>query len=148
VWRTDPLITDVGVRAAGKVMRDAPIKCWCRRTVVQGVGLRIMVSYAREDYVIAQELTETLRLFGYDPWTDSSAHSGAAWWTEIVYRVQQCDVLLTALSPSLLTSRACTLERQYALALNKVQLPVMLAPVAMHSLPPDFTYVHVLPRSS
>jgi hypothetical protein len=104
--------------------------------------MRIVISYAREDRAVVHELAETLASFGHQPWTDAGAHSGARWWDEIVQRIQQCDVLLAVTSPASLTSRACTLERQYALALNKVLLPVRVAPVNLQGLPSEFAEIH------
>lgn len=102
----------------------------------------IVISYAREDRGIVEELAQTLRLWGHDAWTDAGAHSGARWWDEIVGRIQTCDVLLAVTSPASLVSNACTLERRYAMALDKVVLPVQVAPVNMQSLPPEFAAIH------
>jgi len=104
--------------------------------------VRIVISYAREDRGTVEELFETLRLLGHQPWTDAGAHSGARWWDEIMLRIQQCDVLLAVTSPASLSSRACTLERQYALALNKVLLPVLVAPINMQGLPSEMAQIH------
>jgi hypothetical protein len=109
---------------------------------VRGSGLKIVISYAREDSGTVQELVETLRLLGHEPWTDAGAHSGGRWWDEIVRRIQQCDILLAATSPASQSSRACTLERRYALALNKVLLPVLVAPINMRALPSEMAQIH------
>ena len=104
--------------------------------------MKIVISYAREDRGIVEELAGTLRAWGHDAWTDAGAHSGARWWDEIVGRIQACDVLLAVTSPASLASNACTLERRYAMALNRVLLPVLVAPVNMQSLPSEFATIH------
>jgi hypothetical protein len=104
--------------------------------------MEIVISYAREDRAIVQELAGTLRAWGHDVWTDAGAHSGARWWDEIVARIQACDVLLAVTSPASLASHACTLERRYALALGKVLLPVLVAPVNTQGLPTEFASIH------
>jgi len=104
--------------------------------------VNIVISYAREDRAVVEELVETLRLLGHDPWTDAGAHSGARWWDEIVLRIQQCDLLLAVTSPASLVSKACTLERQYALALDRLLLPVQVAQVNMQGLPSEFAQIH------
>lgn len=104
--------------------------------------MQIVISYAREDRAVVAELAGTLRAWGHDAWTDAGAHSGARWWDEIVGRIQGCDVLLAVTSPASLVSNACTLERRYAMALNKVVLPVLVTPVNMQGLPPDLANIH------
>jgi TIR domain len=104
--------------------------------------VEIVISYAREDRAIVEELAGTLRAWGHDVWTDAGAHSGARWWDEIVARIQGCDVLLAVTSPASLASHACTLERRYALALGKVLLPVLVAPVNTQGLPTEFASIH------
>ncbi|MEX5716963.1 TIR domain-containing protein [Geodermatophilus maliterrae] len=104
--------------------------------------MKIVISYAREDRAVVDELVETLRLLGHDPWTDAGAHSGGRWWDEIVERIQQCDLLLAVTSPASLASKACTLERQYALASDRLFLPVLVAQVNMQGLPSEFAQIH------
>jgi hypothetical protein len=104
--------------------------------------VEIVISYAREDRAIVEELAGTLRAWGHDVWTDAGAHSGARWWDEIVARIQACDVLLAVTSPASLASHACTLERRYAMALGKALLPVLVAPVTTQGLPTEFASIH------
>ncbi|MGX5653415.1 toll/interleukin-1 receptor domain-containing protein [Geodermatophilus nigrescens] len=104
--------------------------------------MRIVISYAREDRAVVDELCDTLRSLGHEPWTDAGAHSGGRWWDEIIGRIQQCDVLLAVTSPASLASKACTLERQYALALDRQLFPVLVAPVSMQGLPSASAQVH------
>jgi hypothetical protein len=103
--------------------------------------VRIVISYAREDRRVVDELVGTLRMLNHDPWTDAGAHSGHRWWDEIVQRIQKCDALLAVTSPASLASKACTLERHYASALNKALLPVMVVPVTMSTLPAEFAKI-------
>jgi hypothetical protein len=110
--------------------------------VVQNTAKDIVISYAREDRGIVEDLAGTLRALGHHIWTDAGAHSGGRWWDEIVSHIRTCDVLLAVTSPASLVSNACSLERQYAMRLNKVLLPVLVAPVNMQSLPSEFATIH------
>jgi hypothetical protein len=112
--------------------------------VLRESTVKIVISYAREDLPTVQELVQTLSAFGHEPWTDAGAHSGGRWWDEIMTRIRECDVLLAVTSPASLTSGACMLERQYASALRKPFMPVMVAPIEMRSLPSEFAQIQIL----
>lgn len=106
--------------------------------------MKIVISYAREDRPVVGEVVDTLTSLGHHPWTDAGAHSGGRWWDEILARIRGCDVLLVVVSPALLASKACALERQYAFALHRHVLPVVVAPTAMSGMPSDLVQIHML----
>ena len=87
--------------------------------------MRIVVSYAREDRPVVDEIMTTLTAMGHSVWSDAGAHSGSRWWDEIIREIQRCDILLAATSPSSLASKACAAERIYALQLRRHLLPVL-----------------------
>lgn len=106
--------------------------------------MRIVISYAREDRPVALELVRTLGEFGHEPWSDAGAHHGGRWWDEILAQIRGCELLLVVMSPALPASKACALERQYASALRRHVLPVMVAPISMQGLPSDLVQIHML----
>jgi hypothetical protein len=106
--------------------------------------MRIVVSYAREDRGLVEELVGTLSSFGHEPWTDAGAPSGGRWWNEIIQRIQACDVLLLVMSPAYLTSKACMLERRYAMQLGRPIMPIRVFPFPVQGLPSDLVQVQML----
>jgi hypothetical protein len=106
--------------------------------------MKIVISYAREDRGLVEELVRTLRNFGHEPWTDAGAHSGGRWWNEIIHRIQNCDALLLVMSPAYLASKACTLERQYAMRLGRSILPIRVVPFPLQGLPSELVQVQMM----
>ncbi|HYH29884.1 MAG TPA: toll/interleukin-1 receptor domain-containing protein [Pseudonocardia sp.] len=106
--------------------------------------MKIVISYAREDRALVEELVGTLRDLGHEPWTDAGAHSGGRWWNEIIHRIQTCAVLLLVMSPAYLASKACALERQYAMQLGRPVLPIRVAPFSVQGLPSELVQVQIL----
>jgi hypothetical protein len=106
--------------------------------------MNIVISYAREDRGLVEELVGTLRSFGHEPWTDAGAHSGGRWWNEIIGRIRACDVLFLVMSPAYLASKACTLERHYAMQLGRAILPVRVVPFPVQGLPSELVQVQML----
>jgi hypothetical protein len=106
--------------------------------------MAIFVSYARRDRPKVQHLTGRIRQLGRETWLDESLKGGQAWWDEILGQIRRCEALLIAVSQTALQSQACTFERQYAAALRKPLLPVLVEPVAKNLLPAELTVLHVV----
>ncbi len=88
----------------------------------------IFVSYSRDDkawtYEFAKAVTDRL---GYSVFVDyKSLHIGTNWWRTICEHIRTCDYVLFIMSPMSIESIYCTAEIEYALALNKPILPIML----------------------
>lgn len=98
---------------------------------------RVFISYAREDRLAVDAVVEGLRSLGNEAWLDTSLAGGQAWWDAILDEILDCDVFLEAMSPSALESEACNREREYAHALSKPILPVLVRAVSMEALPSD-----------
>jgi TIR domain len=101
----------------------------------------IFVSYARRDHPAVRSLAERLRLLHHDVWLDDELSGGQVWWDRILASIRDCDTMLLAVSSAVLESEACALERQYAAALGKPVLPVMVESVPPDLLPPDLAVV-------
>jgi hypothetical protein len=88
---------------------------------------RLFISYARHDVDAVRTLARDVRDFEYDVWFDQEIAGGQRWWDDILRRVRECDVFLFAVSHDSLNSEACMAEFNYALALGKPVLPVLMA---------------------
>ena len=70
-------------------------------------------------------------------WQDQQIIGGQTWWDHILDQIRRCDVFVAALSRAALDSLACRREWEYAAALGKPVLPVLVAEnVSTAQLPP------------
>lgn len=104
----------------------------------------VFLSYSRSELPQVRTLTQHLRTGGYDFWFDQELTGGQQWWNEVVRRIFECDVFLAVISEHSLRSNACTLELQYAVALGKPLLPVMVEQVSPRFLSPELGRVQVV----
>src|SRR5262245_43595185 len=97
----------------------------------------IFVSYARDSAPAAERLAGDIQALGHTVWMDRELSGGQPWWDKILVSVQGCDVFVFALAPKALDSIACQREYQYAAALGKPILPVLVSDgVPLKLLPP------------
>jgi hypothetical protein len=101
----------------------------------------IFVSYAREDREAVGRVAEGLRQLGGDVWLDDALSGGQAWWDQILTWVRDCSVLVAFVSPAAARSEACKREREYARALGRHVLPVLLEGTALPADLAAFQYV-------
>ncbi|MBK8035016.1 MAG: protein kinase [Chloroflexi bacterium] len=85
---------------------------------------KIFISYKSEDRPLVEGLAGMLSSFGHDVWYDKKLKGGQDWWDEICRNIRERSIMLTAVSPSYLTSKACRLEYEYAYALRRRVLPL------------------------
>jgi DivIVA domain-containing protein len=109
-----------------------------------GGALRLFLSYARNDQAKIQFLVSGLTWAGHDVWVDQQLRGGADWWETILEQIRGADAFLPAVSRNLLASVACTREREYALALGKPMLPVLIDPMQSHFMTPDLATRQVI----
>lgn len=100
-------------------------------------GKNIFLSYSRSDQEHVQPLVNGLRRMRHEIWLDQELSGGQEWWDTILGRIRDCDAMLLAVSEKVLESQACMREFQYAKALNKPILPVMVDRVLPTLLWPD-----------
>ncbi len=62
---------------------------------------------------------------------DQELTGGEAWWDTILEQIRACDLYIFALSPDSLRSRACKAELDYAIALSRPLVPVLVRDVAI-----------------
>ena len=97
----------------------------------------ICLSYSRQSKDIVRTLAEDIQALGHIVWFDQELSGGQGWWDQILEQVRNCEVFVFALDPESLNSTACKREYQYAAALGKPILPVLVADgVSTNLLPP------------
>ena len=96
----------------------------------------IFLSYARQDAKLVRALADDLRALDNAVWLDENVSGGQTWWNHILDQIRTCDVFVFALSPDALDSLACRRESEYADALGKPILPILLTGDAPRLLPP------------
>lgn len=98
--------------------------------------LKIFISYQRDNQPIVERLVAHLQNMGHKVWYDQQLIEGHKWWDSILAEIRECDLCITALSPTYLDSQACRLEYEYAHDLNKRILPIEIVSVgAYYQLP-------------
>ena len=94
----------------------------------------IFISYAHKDKRKIRKLASLLDDLVYeaDVWYDRELTVGKpSWWKEILGEIRERDIFVFMLSPDSVASIYCLAEFEYALALNKPILPVMVKHAAM-----------------
>lgn len=88
----------------------------------------IFMSYSRDDkhwtYEFAKALREDLNFSVFVDYR--SIYIGTNWWRTICENIESADCIIYVMTPKSIESIYCTAEINYALALNKPILPIML----------------------
>ena len=95
------------------------------------------ISYARDTQTLVLGLAEDIKGLGHAVWLDQELSGGQSWWDQILGQIRDCDVFLFALTPDSLKSTACSREYEYAYALGKPIIPVLLSDGVSMNLLPD-----------
>ena len=95
----------------------------------------LFISYTRADRDGIGTLLTDLRALGHAVWMDEELSGGEVWWNEIVAKIRQCDAFLFLVSPSSVESEACLLELSYAIALNRIVIPVHIVETDLRAMP-------------
>ena len=81
---------------------------------------------ARRRAPAVELLWADLERANHDVWFDEELEGGQQWWNAILHEIQACAVFVFALTPTSIASRACRCELEYAVAMNRPLLPIML----------------------
>lgn len=98
--------------------------------------MKIFVSYRSTDRAVVSQLVTDLAGMGHEVWYDQELEGGQLWWQNILDNIRNADLLIFALTPRSLESYPCQLEYNYANALRRHIIPVMLAEGITYSLIP------------
>lgn len=88
---------------------------------------KIYVSYSRRSKDIVVILVEAIEALDYTIWFDQDLKGGQLWWDRILESIRNCDIFIFVLDSHSLGSTACKRELNYAAALGKPILPVLVA---------------------
>ena len=99
---------------------------------------RIFISYARDMLPVAKSIADDLALLDWEVWFDQELSGGQSWWDAILEQIRGADVALAVVSPESLDSQACKLELQYAQAVHRHVLPVMVSDEVDVTLLPSY----------
>ncbi len=107
--------------------------------------MTVFVSYASKDVERVTALQRDLgAIVGGGVWIDSELHGGQQWWAAILDQIRSCDLFVFALSPRSLGSEACMAELNYAVAINRPLLPVIVGDVGAEPIPPAISNVQIV----
>jgi hypothetical protein len=96
----------------------------------------IFISYPRSELARVTALVSDLERLGHEVAYDQDLAGGDAWWLRILQQIRACDIFVAAVSRAALESVACERELDYATALGKSLLPVIIADgIDANSLP-------------
>lgn len=96
---------------------------------------KIFISYTREDQETVRELHSDLVAIGNDVFFDQQLTGGQSWWSALLEQSRQSDIFMPVVGSTWIHSIPCQLETEYAQALGKRFLPVVLADVPAKLLP-------------
>lgn len=96
--------------------------------------MKIFVSYSSKNRTAIQSLIEDLEGLDHDVWFDQELAGGQKWWDTILENIRTCDIFLFAMTQDWVASRACELESDYAIRLQKICLPLLLDDVNVGAL--------------
>ncbi len=104
----------------------------------------VFISYSSKNGTLVNQLAKLLADAGYDVRYDQQLETGQQWWDEILRNIRECAVFIYALSPEYLDSYPCELEHEYAEALRRYLLPVMVRRVDFQQVPSEIALSQVL----
>jgi hypothetical protein len=110
----------------------------------QGKQRRLYLSTSRNDGETLQPLLKGIALIGHDVWNGEEISADVPRWGEILRSIRECDAMVVALSPHLVSSDAAARERWYAQRLGKPIVPVMVAEMEVMDLPSEFAGLQIL----
>ncbi len=106
---------------------------------------QVFLSYAHEDAAVMRQIRNSLWREGFTVWTNTTdLQTGAAFEEAIKHGIEQADNLVYLLSPNSLKSAYCQQELNYALALNKRIIPVLVSPLEPEPISPTLRSLHYI----
>lgn len=106
--------------------------------------MTIFISYARRDEAAVQALHLDIERSRREVWFDGELEGGQSWWDTILASIRACELFVFALSPDSIASRPCHAELDYAVALGRPILPVMVREVNITLAPAVIGLTHIV----
>lgn len=88
--------------------------------------MKVFITYSRTNKEPVNALVEDLHELSHTVWYDFDLRGGQSWWDNILDNIRQCDIYVFVMTVEALESTACRREMDYAKALNKTALPVLI----------------------
>jgi WD40 repeat protein len=103
----------------------------------QNLMTQVFLSYAEEDIAVMEQIRRSLRRAGFTVWTNKTdIQTGVDFQAAIQQGVEEADNIVYLLSPAALNSVYCQQELDYAYALNKRIIPLLVQATDINQLPP------------
>ena len=87
----------------------------------------VFISYNRQSESIVRSLVGDIEELGNTVWFDQELSGGQVWWDQILAKIRNCDLFVFVLTSESVNSEACKQEYNYADALGKPILPILVA---------------------
>jgi len=98
---------------------------------------RLFLSYSRHEHDDVRHLAQVIQKSGFAPFVDEAGlEGGHPWWDQLLLQIKHCDAFVPVLSAHYLDSVPCRREAEWAEALAKPVMPVMLERVDPQAMPP------------
>jgi TolB-like protein len=103
---------------------------------------KVLISYNHKSKDNITALAGDINAIGHTVWYDRELSGGQLWWDKILEKVREYDVFVFVLDQRALESAACKSEYEYAAALGKPILPVLIGEgVSIDLLPPALSQI-------
>jgi hypothetical protein len=103
----------------------------------------IFMSFSSKDELVVKSLARGFEAAHRQVWFDHDLKGGEIWWETILHNIRESSVFLFALSDNSLRSPACRAELEYAIALRRPILPVLVGHVSAIRSHPLAGHQHV-----
>jgi len=100
--------------------------------------MKVFITYSRTNKEPVNALVNDLEELNHTVWYDFDLRGGQSWWDNILDNIRQCDIYIFAMTAEALESTACKREMDYARALNKTALPVLIEKSVSIALMPRY----------
>lgn len=100
--------------------------------------MKVFITYSRTNKEPVNALVNDLEELSHTVWYDFDLRGGQSWWDNILDNIRQCDIYIFAMTAEALESTACKREMDYARALNKTALPVLIEKSVSIALMPRY----------
>ncbi|MEP0885525.1 CHASE2 domain-containing protein, partial [Trichocoleus sp. ST-U3] len=106
---------------------------------------QVFLSYTQENAAVMRQIRNSLCREGLTVWTNTiDIQTGETFEEAIKHGIEQADNLVYLLSPDSLKSAYCQQELNYALALNKRIIPVLVSPLEPEQIPLALRSLHYI----
>ncbi|MCA0454320.1 MAG: toll/interleukin-1 receptor domain-containing protein [Chloroflexi bacterium] len=96
---------------------------------------QVFISYSKQDANLAQQIYASLKLAGFNVWSDADLKADDDWEAQIDSALRTSSHCVVLLSPSSIKSSFVTSEYRYFLGRNKPVIPVLVGDIALNDIP-------------